>query len=249
MLIISCSLPMKNALFCWTIASSIKLAISGEVKASELATYLPTYVKLLDHTDLHVRIAALLLIYSAVHHMPMVVSSLMKDTILPSLYDVAKLKLERKVDLGPFTHTVDDALPHRKAALSIFATCLENIPGTVDVSEFIVVLAMALGDTEDIQLQAHQILISMCGRQPSYIVTSIDIFVEPLEKTMNKKPGDKTGTELERLSDWIKSALRVMMTLSKLDGSMNSRKFADFVQRVKENPKFTPLLRSLEEER
>lgn len=239
----------KNARVCWTVASSIKLAIAGKVDASQLVLFMPTFVELLKQDELLVRNAALLMIYSAVHHMPSVVSGLMKDSIMPSLYDVAKLKLERKVDLGPFTHTVDDALPLRKAALSIYATCLENTSGSLDITEFMLVLARALGDAEDIQLHAHQIVIAMCSRQPTFIVASLDTFVEPLEKTMNKKPGQKTGTELERLNDWIKSALRVMLTLSKIEGTMNSRKFADFVERIRGNAKFTSQLASLDEER
>lgn len=236
-----------SALVSWTIISAIKLAIAGKVDSSLLAASMPTYVKMLHHKDVSVRHASLLMIYSAVHHMPVAISSLMKDDIMSSLYELAKLKLERKVDLGPFTHTVDDALPLRKAALSIFSTCMENVPGSVDASEFIVVLMKALGDVEDMQLHAHQILIAMCSRQPSYIVTALDSFVEPLEKTMNKKAGDKTGTELDRLNDWIKSALRVMVAMSKLDGCMNSSKFADFVERIKGNSKFATLLAGIED--
>lgn len=239
----------KNAMVCWTVASSVKLCIAGKVDSSQLVLYMPTFVKLLQQNELNVRNAALLMVYSAVHHMPSAASCLMKESIMPSLYDVAKLKRERKVDLGPFTHTVDDALPHRKAALSIFATCLDNIPGCVDVTEFMPVLAKSLGDAEDIQLHAHQIVISMCNRQPMTVVTSLDSFVEPLEKTINKKPGQKTGTELDRLNDWIKSALRVILTLNHLEGSVNIRKWADFVERVKSNVKFESQLSSLEEER
>lgn len=238
----------KNALVCWTVASSVKLALAGKVDSSQLAGYMPTFVKLLDIKELGVRTAALLMVYSAVHHKPQVVSSLLKDSVMPSLYEVSDLKLERKVDLGPFTHKVDDALALRKAALSIFATCLDSLPGSMDISAFMPVLAKSLGDSgEDIQLQAHQIIIWMCARQPTYLVASIDSFVENLEKTINKKPGQKTGTELERLNDWIKSALRATMALSKLEGTMNSRVFADFVGRVKSNSKFTGMLESLEE--
>ena len=236
-----------SALASWTIVSAIKFAIAGKVDSSLLAVSMPTFVQMLHHKDISVRHASLLMIYSAVHHMPVAISFLMKDDIMSSLYELAKLKLERKVDLGPFTHTVDDALPLRKAALSIFSTCMENVPGSVDASEFIVVLVKALGDSEDMQLHAHQILIAMCSRQPSYIVTALDSFVEPLEKTMNKKPGDKTGTELDRLHDWIKSALRAMVAMSKLEGCMNSSKFSDFCERIKTNSKFTALLAGIEE--
>lgn len=57
------------------------------------------------------------------------------------------------IDLGPFKQTVDDALPVRKAALSIFSTCLDQCPDLIGVSDFIPILAKALGDVEDIQLQ------------------------------------------------------------------------------------------------
>ena len=238
----------QNARVSWTVATSIKLAIAGKVDPQILSGSFPTFLKLLKQEVLSVRTAALLMVYSAAHHMPQTLSGVLKDSILPTLFEVAKLKLERKVDLGPFTHTVDDALPLRKAALSIFATCLDNLPGSIDVSTFMPVLANALGDAEDIQLHAYQVVISMCTHQPSYLVTSVDSFVAPLEKTMNKKSGQKTGTELERLNDWIKSALRVMIALSKVEGTMNSRKFADFVERIKGNSKYAEKLRAIDAE-
>jgi len=239
----------KNAMVCWTVATSIKLSIAGKADQAQLAIHMAVFLKLLEQKELSVRNAALLMVYSAVHHMPQLVAGLMKDCIMPSLYEVAEFKLQRKVDLGPFTHTVDDALPLRKASLSIFATCLENLPGSLDIAAFMPVLAKALGDVEDVQLQAHQIVISMCLRQPTYLVAAVESFVEPLEKTCHKKKGQKTGTELERLQEWIKSALRTMVALSKLEGTMNSRKFADFCERTRANSKFRTTLEALDEER
>jgi cullin-associated NEDD8-dissociated protein 1 len=239
----------KNALVCWTVATSIKLAIAGKADPNQLANFMPRLLKLLEQKELGVRNAALLMVYSAVHHMPQLVGVFMKDHIMPSLYEVASFKLERKVDLGPFTHTVDDALPLRKASLSIFATCLENLPASLDIAAFMPVLAKALGDVEDVQLQTYQIVISMCLRQPTYLVAAVESFVEPLEKTCHKKQGQKTGTELERLHEWIKSALRTMAAVSKLEGAMNCRKFAEFVERTRANTKFRPMLEALDEER
>jgi cullin-associated NEDD8-dissociated protein 1 len=239
----------KNSLVSWTVATSIKLAIAGKADPVQLAVFMPNFLRLLQQKELATRNAALLMVYSAVHHMPQVVASLMKDEVTPSLYEVAGFKLERKVDLGPFTHTVDDALPLRKAALSIFATSLENLPGSLDIASFMPVLAKALGDVEDIQLQAHQIVIGMCLRQPTYLVAAVETFVEPLEKTMHKKQGQKTGTELERLHEWIKSALRTMVALSKVEGTMNSRKFAEFVERTRANSKFRSALDDIDDER
>lgn len=238
-----------NARVCWTVATSIKLAIAGKVDSTQLAAYMSTFVKLLQVQELHCRNAALLMVYSAVHHMPQVVANLLRDSIMPSLYEVSELKLERKVDLGPFKHTIDDGLPLRKAALSIFASCLDNLPGSLDITSFMPRLAKSLSDAEDIQLHAHQILISMCSRQPTYVVAAVETFVDPLEKTITKKQGSKSGTELERFNDWIKSALRVMVALSRLDGAINSsRRFAEFVERVENNSKYTPFLQALKEE-
>ena len=238
-----------NGFVCWTVATSIKHAIAGKADPAELAAFVPRFLNLIKHEDLGARNAALLMVYSAVHHMPQLVAGLMKEQITPTLYEVATLQLKRKIDLGPFSHTVDDALPLRKAALSIFATCLENIPGGLDMTAFMPVLAATLKDVEDIQLQAHQIVIGMCLRQPSYIVAGVESFVEPLEKTLFRKEGTKTGTELERLIEWKKSALRAMVALSRVEGAMNSRKFAEFVERTRANSKFRASLEAIEEER
>jgi cullin-associated NEDD8-dissociated protein 1 len=214
-----------------------------------MTVFMPRLLALLHQKELGCRHAALLMAYSATHHMPHVIAGLVKEQIMPTVYEVATFKLERKVDLGPFTHTVDDALPLRKTALSMFSSCLEHLPGSLDIGSFMPVLAKALGDVEDVQLQAHQIVMSMCVRQPAYIAAAVETLVEPLEKTMHKKAGQKTGTELERLNEWIKSALRTMIALSKLESAMNNRKFADLVSRTRATSKFEPMLVAIGEER
>lgn len=208
---------------------------------------MPTFLVLLQEDDLAVKNVALLMVYSAVHHTPQLVAGLMKEQILPLIYDLAQLNLEREVNLGPFKHTVDDALPLRKSALSVFATCLEKCPASLDIPSFMPVLAKALADVEDIQLQTHQIVISMCSRHGSSpgtvaLVAAADSFVDPLDKTVHKKKGTKSGTELERVYEWIRSGLRVMLAISKLDGAMNNRKFADFVNRIKKSSPHQPFL-------
>jgi cullin-associated NEDD8-dissociated protein 1 len=239
---------MRNSNICSTITTCVKHAIAGKVDSSKLAPFMPTFAELIQQKDLRVRNAALLMLYSAFHHMPIVVSHMAKASVMPFLFQVAELKAERKVDLGPFKHTVDDALPLRKSALSIFATCLETNPDVLDMPSLMAVLARSLGDTEDIQLHAHQIIISMVSQHSYHLAASLDSFVEPLEKTMNKKPGTKTGTELERLNDLIKSALRVMITFYTMDGANGSTKFMDLVQRVKGNSKFASQLEAIENE-
>ncbi len=99
--------------------------------------------------------------------------------------------------------------------MSIFASCLEKCPDSINITLFMPVLAAALGDVEDIQLQAHQILISLCPKYPKEVFSSVEAFIEPLNKTITKKYGSKTGAELERAKEWVKSAVRVVLTLSR----------------------------------
>jgi cullin-associated NEDD8-dissociated protein 1 len=123
--------------------------------------------------------------------------------------------MKRVIDLGPFKQTIDDALPLRKSAISIFSTCLEKCPASISITKFIPVLAEGLNDVEDIQLQTHQIVISLCSQYPQEIFAAVDTFVEPLGKTIRKKFSKKTGTELERANEWVKSAVRVVYILAR----------------------------------
>merc|ERR1712157_400035 len=127
------------------------------------------------------------MVYSAVHHCPSLVADHMEVLILPSLYKLAQLNLKRVVDLGPFKHTVDDALPLRKSSYSIFSTSLENCPNALgDLNQFLPILAKGLSDdAQDVQLQAHSILIFMCrgntkGKYDVLLLSYVDTFCEPL---------------------------------------------------------------------
>eukprot|EP00978_Attheya_sp_CCMP212_P013587 scaffold34115_cov46-Attheya_sp.AAC.2 len=90
---------------------------------------------------------------------------------------------------------------------------------------FMPILAKALEDVEDVQLQAHHIVISMCAHHPLSVISAVESFVEPLEKTLNKKKAQKTGTELD------------------------CRKLAEFMERTKNNVKYQSMLESIAEER
>lgn len=234
-----------SALTCWTVATSIKFAIAGQCDTSILSPYMPIFLKLLGESDLNVRNAALLMVYSAVHHSPELIYSCMSEHVMPSLYEVAILKQIREVDLGPFKHKLDDALPLRKTALSIFATCIEKCPGEIDASSLIPVLIKALADVEDIQLQAHQMVIAMSTVYVEEVSLNIDKFVAPLEKTAKKNFKSKKGAELERANEWVKSALRAMQALSRVSGAMNNQAFNAFVERARNNPNLKGMLEDL----
>merc|ERR1711862_97518 len=202
-----------------------------------------------EEIDLSVRNATLLMVYSCVHHCPSLIVNHMKEMVLPSLYELAQLNLKRIVDLGPFKHTVDDALPLRKSSLSIFSTSLDNCPHVLDINAFLPILAKALSDSvDDIQLQAHSILITMCKNDlyAVSLLSHIDALMDPLEKCIwKKRMNNSTATELERFQEWVKSGLRALLALNQVDGAMNCRKLTELVQRTKNNSKFYAMLDAL----
>jgi len=233
---------------CWTIANAMKFIITSGKVLDKVAEVMPSFLGLLTEQNLNLRAAALQMVYAAVHHSPVIISSLMKTLVLPTLYELVEFKSIRTVDLGPFKHKIDDGLPLRKTALSIFATALENCPSSLDIPDFMLKLAFALGDVEDIQLQAHQIVCSMCGRHSAAIVPAVASFVAPLKKTVEKQVKDNAA-DGDRTKEWVKSGLRATLALSRVEGIMECPSFASFFEAVKINVNLINTISQLKEER
>ena len=85
-------------------------------------------------------------------------------------------------------------------------------------SDFLPLVQKALDDVEDVQLQAHQIVMSLSSHHPSITSSSIDLLIGPLERSINKKQAPKSGNELDRGNELVKSALRVVAALNQVDG-------------------------------
>jgi len=73
---------------CATVATSMKYAIAGKCDAQKALPFMPTFLGLLNETEVTVKNAALLMVYSAVHHNPELVLGFMEKTIVPSLHEV-----------------------------------------------------------------------------------------------------------------------------------------------------------------
>lgn len=80
----------EDSLICWTIATSIKNAVSNKVQASEMLPVMPTFLRLLKEENLAAKLASLIMVYATVHHMPELLTCHMKDLVLPSLQEVSK---------------------------------------------------------------------------------------------------------------------------------------------------------------
>lgn len=237
----------------WTGVTSLKYALTASANPAaveKLFSHIAPFLKALQDEDLNVRRAALLALNTGAHHHAHFWIPYVRDPIFPALVAATEIKLERTVDLGPFKHKVDDGLPIRKAAYSCVDTLIETLPQQLDIVSFFPHLQQGLRDQDDIQMLSHQILVKICHVQPGSVVGALDLLVEPLEKTANKKvKEDQVGTEVERAKDLIRSALRAVDAISSVRDTDSHPKFSVFFETVKKNKSLAPQLEAIKNER
>lgn len=90
----------SNALTYWTIATSVKLAISGGCEEEKILPFMPVFLNLLRADDLNVKTAAALMVYAAVHHNPQLVIPFMDEQVQPALLEVSFLVLFNFCSVG-----------------------------------------------------------------------------------------------------------------------------------------------------
>lgn len=237
----------------WTAVTSLKYAMTTTTQESAINAifaHIDPFLTALEDEDLHVRRAAFLTLNTAAHHHAHHLVPYVRDRIFPVLLKTTEIKLERVVDLGPFKHKVDDGLPLRKAAYSCVETLVQVLPQQLDISLFLDQLKRGLGDQDDIQMLSHHILIKICNVQPGSIVSALDLLVEPLEKTINKKvKEDQVGPETERVKDLIRSALRALDAISAVRDADSHPRLNTVMNNVRKSKMLGPLLESIRCER
>jgi len=237
------------------IGNALKFSLSrtaSSVSISALTGVMVQFLPLLEDTDLEVKKAALLMVNTAVHHNPVTIESHLLKYVVPILVEVLKIKLERTVDLGPFKHKVDDNLPLRKVALTCVETILDAMPDRIDVLSLMQIMPLLLTDKDEIKLQTHQILCKLSVLAPGGVIGSIESLIDPLEKTVNKKPNKDApvGPETERANELVKSGLRAVLAINKLEDVANvSRKWSDFVEKVKKAEHTSAFVAMIENEK
>ncbi|XP_039137910.1 cullin-associated NEDD8-dissociated protein 1 [Dioscorea cayenensis subsp. rotundata] len=197
-----------------------------------------SFLMLIKDNDRHVRRAAVLALSTAAHNKPNLIKRLLPE-LLPLLYDqtVVKQELIRTVDLGPFKHIVDDGLELRKAAFECVDTLLESCLDQMNPSSFIVpYLISGLADHYDVKMPCHLILSKLADKCPAAVLAVLDSLVEPLEKTISHKPKlDAVKQEVDRNEDMIRSALRVIASLSRISGTDCNFRFKILMNNIMNN--------------
>jgi cullin-associated NEDD8-dissociated protein 1 len=234
------------ALMLWTILTSLKHALSGkDVKVDSLfAGHLTEtgFLALLDEEAFEVRHAALLMVNAAVHYAPGVLAGSMASFIMPRVLAFLGLKSVRTIDLGPFKHHIDDALPLRKVSLSIVDSALPH-SGFVDVAALLPQLAKCCADVEEVVVPCHQVLTKLCTRDEALVCQNLDELLVGLEKTICKKPKENaTPQDAERANSLVRSGLRLVVAVGKTQSSEGNTTWTGFVDRIKGNERLAAML-------
>lgn len=237
----------------WTAVTSIKyclLCSSVPLPFDHLKQNLPIFLGCLRDSDLDVRKASLLTLNSVAHHQPHLLTSLEEYShVFDALLEGMEIKLERKVDLGPFKHRIDDGLPVRKGAYSCVNTLVKQFPPMIDLDKLFPYIKAGLEDTDEIKMVCHQIIKKLCLLNPGAVIDGLDMLLEPLEKSINKSAkSSNAGTEVDRVNDLITSALRAVFSISQIRGSEMHPRFRTLQQHISSKPNLAVKLSTIQSE-
>lgn len=244
-------------------ANAMRVATSRSVPMEVTMTLrecMRDFLHLLRDDDLDVKKAALLMINSAAHHNIAVLSSFIPTDVFPVLLETLQIKLERVIDLGPFKHKVDDNLVLRKLSLSSLEILLAAAPDKFDANAVMELSEKLVVDHEEVKMLFIQILPRIAKHTPGAVAIKIEIIFPLLEKMMAQASiaasastataagGAPTQSDAKGLIDH-RTLLKVILQLDKFDDIRNiSRRWCEFVGKIRGLPTFVDTIRQLEAE-
>ncbi|KAF9261953.1 TIP120-domain-containing protein [Marasmius fiardii PR-910] len=224
-----------------TVVSAIRYTFADTAQSYDelLSPLLVDFLSLMVDSDLTVRRVTLSALNSAARTKPHLVRDHL-NALLPNLYKetIVNQDLIRTVQMGPWTHKVDDGLEARKTAYETMYTLLDTCLTKLDLHEFIGrVLSGLADDSDEIKVISHMMLFRLSQVAPAAVSQRLDEATPQLEKTMKgaQVTKDTVKQDLERAAELQRSALRAVAALSKV-GSGVSPKFDTFVEELKKNP-------------
>ncbi|OAX40483.1 TIP120-domain-containing protein [Rhizopogon vinicolor AM-OR11-026] len=226
-----------------TVVSAIRhtLAESAPSYDEVLAPLIMDFLDLIHDQDLNVRRLALSALNSAARTKPYLIRDHL-PTLLPSLYAEMKVNpdLIRTVQMGPWTHKVDDGLDARKTAWETLYTLLDTCLTKLDLSVFLSHLLAAISDPSDeIKVIGHMLLARLSASPTTSIALAqrLDELTPALEATMRGAPvtKDTVKQDIERAAELRRSTMRAVAALSKIDSASGAPKFDVFVEESRKN--------------
>ncbi|KAL0945592.1 hypothetical protein HGRIS_014751 [Hohenbuehelia grisea] len=231
----------QNASTRATVVAAVRYTFTDTQQSYDevLAPLLVDFLSLMADPDLTVRRLALSALNSAARtkpalireHLPILLPSLYKETIVNS-------DLIRTVQMGPWTHKVDDGLEARKTAYETLYTLLDTCLTKLDLHEFLNRVTPGLADDSDeVKVISHMMLFRLAQVAPAAVSQRLDEVTPHLEKTMKGATvtKDTVKQDIERAAELQRSALRAVVALSRISSGI-SPNFDAFVEELKRNP-------------
>lgn len=257
----------------WTAVTSLKYAVACVSARRCLRSSLGVFLELLQDVCLGVRLAALVALNAVVHCEAVLVQAHVLPVavgveerlaepvppegsvavlgILPVLYYEMQPResLARDVNLGPFTHKVDDGLPLRKAAFSCMDSVLEHMREKVGASFLPRLRGGLQDDNSDVQTLCHQLAVKVCGwpEWHGLVRADLDKIAIALEASFRPAAKADAGKGDGGRSDLLRSAVRTVDALSRIPDALASRSFASLLNRCV--VEFGPTVESVRGER
>ncbi|KAJ7646186.1 armadillo-type protein [Mycena rosella] len=232
-----------NAAIRATVVSAIRYTFAESSQSYDelLAPLLVDFLSLMLDQDLTVRRLALSALNSAARTKPHLIREHL-SALLPSLYKetIINPDLIRTVQMGPWTHKVDDGLDARKTAYETMYTLLDTCLAKLELPTFLGrVLPGLADDSDEIKVISHMMLFRLSQVAPAAVSQKLDEATPELEKTMKGATvtKDTVKQDLERAAELQRSALRAVAALSKIGAGVSPR-FDVFVEELKKNPQW-----------
>ncbi|KDQ53024.1 hypothetical protein JAAARDRAFT_137841 [Jaapia argillacea MUCL 33604] len=234
-----------------TVVSAIRYTFADTAQSYDelLAPLVIDFLSLMHDQDLTVRRLALSTLNSAARTKPHLIREHL-GSLLPSLYreTVVNPELIRTVQMGPWTHKVDDGLEARKTAYETMYTLLDTCLAKLDLHEFFGRVLVGLSDDSDeIKVISHMMLFRLSSLAPTAVSQRLDEATPQLEKTMKGATvtKDTVKQDLERAAELQRSALRAVAALSKINSGGGSPKFDVFVDELQKSSQWGPEFKEL----
>ncbi|KAI0761177.1 ARM repeat-containing protein [Trametes elegans] len=234
-----------------TVLSAIRYTFAESPSSFDdlLGTVILDFLSLLSDPDLTVRRLALSALNSAARSKPHLIRDHL-PTLLPSLYKETAVNPEliRTVQMGPWTHKVDDGLEARKTAYETLYTLLDTCLSRLDLHEFLGHVAAGLADDSDeVKVICHMMLFRLAQVAPTATAQRLDDLTPPLEKSMKGATvtKDTVKQDIERAAELQRSTLRAVAALSKISQPGASPKFDAFVASTQKSPDWGAEFREL----
>jgi len=170
---------------------------------------------MLEDPELEIRRHAMSTLNSAAHNKPELILGHLNE-LMPFVMSetVIKPELIREVQLGPFTHTIDDGLEVRKAAYETLYALMETAFSRISIIDLYDRIVAGLSDDNDIRSLCNLMVNKLVYIDPDETSRRLDAMADAFRKTLSVKLKDTAvKQELEKQEEANKAVLRLTIQL------------------------------------